>query len=188
MNFKKGKEKNVSAEEVELKNLEPDDLENKQTEEESDEVVDGVSALEMMQKSNDELKDKLQRTLADFDNFRERTTKEKASMYDDGVRNTVEKLLPIVDNFERALGSVKDKNDSFYKGIEMLLRQFQSVMQDMGVETIEAVNQQFNTTEHNAVAHVQDENFGENEVIEELQKGYKYKGKVVRASMVKVAN
>ena len=141
-----------------------------------------------LQKSNADLKDRLHRTLAEFDNFRKRTVKEKSSMYDDGVRDTIEKLLPAVDNFERALSSVEDKDNNFYKGVEMLLRQLQGILGEIGVESIEAVGHKFNTDYHFAVAHVQDENVEENEVIEELQKGYKYKNKVVRASMVKVAN
>lgn len=163
---------------------------NNEVENEEQEVLDEVqeSQTEELRKINDELKDKLQRSLAEFDNFRKRTVKEKASMYDDGVRDTVEKLLPILDNFERALGSVEDKNNNIYKGIEMLLRQFQNILTEIGVEPIESVGEKFDTNKHFAVAHVEDEKASENEVIEELQKGYKYKDKVIRTSMVKVAN
>lgn len=132
--------------------------------------------------------DMLQRTIADFDNFRKRTIKEKASMYDDGVRDTVEKILPILDNFERALSSVQNKDDVFYKGVEMILRQFEGALDYIGVEKIEAAGAKFNPNLHNAVAHIEDENFSESEITEEMQKGYIYKDKVIRHSMVKVAN
>lgn len=132
--------------------------------------------------------DKYQRTMADFDNFRKRTIKEKASMYDDGVKDTVEKFLPVIDNFERALASSQNKDDSFYKGVEMILRQLTGLLDYIGVEPIAAVGEKFDPNIHNAVAHVQDEAYSENEIIDELQKGYMYKDKVVRVSMVRVAN
>ncbi|MBQ9090855.1 MAG: nucleotide exchange factor GrpE [Anaerotignum sp.] len=135
--------------------------------------------------------DKYQRTLAEFDNFRKRTVKEKASMYDDGVRSTVEKLLMVIDNLERAVavqeGKV-DENDAFFKGVKMTLTQFQDVLKGIGVEEIKAVGEKFDPNLHAAVAHEDDENYGENEVVLEMLKGYMYKDKVIRHSMVKVAN
>lgn len=134
--------------------------------------------------------DKYQRCLAEFDNFRKRTTKEKASMYDDGVRSTIEKLLPVVDNLERAV-AVQNQNhaeDSFYKGVAMTLKQFQEILTSMGVEEIKALGETFNPNKHAAVAHEDSEEYGENVVILEMQKGYQYKDKVIRHSMVKVAN
>lgn len=156
------------------------------------EAVDGtaekIAALE--QQAADNL-DKYQRTLAEFDNFRKRTVKEKASMYDDGVRSTVEKLLTVIDNLERAVavqeGKV-DENDAFFKGVKMTLTQFQEVLHGIGVEEIKALGEQFDPNLHAAVAHEDDENYGENEVVLEMLKGYKYKDKVIRHSMVKVAN
>lgn len=153
-----------------------------------DETAEKIAALE--QQAADNL-DKYQRTLAEFDNFRKRTVKEKASIYDDGVRSTVEKLLTVIDNLERAVavqeGKV-DENDAFFKGVKMTLTQFQEVLHGIGVEEIKALGEQFDPNLHAAVAHEDDENYGENEVVLEMLKGYKYKDKVIRHSMVKVAN
>ncbi|MCI8630174.1 MAG: nucleotide exchange factor GrpE [Firmicutes bacterium] len=134
--------------------------------------------------------DKYQRCLAEFDNFRKRTTKEKASMYDDGVRSTIEKLLPVVDNLERAVAVQNQNNaeDSFYKGVAMTLKQFQEILTSMGVEEIKALGETFNPNKHAAVAHEDNDEYGENVIILEMQKGYQYKDKVIRHSMVKVAN
>ena len=138
-----------------------------------------------------DMQDKFQRTLAEFDNFRKRTSKEKASMYDDGVRDTIEKLLPIFDNLERAIASVEgkvDENDPLLKGVKMTDKQLKEILAAMGVEEIKALGEKFDPNLHAAVAHVEDENFGENEVVLDMMKGYKYKEKVIRHSMVKVAN
>ncbi len=132
--------------------------------------------------------DKYQRTLAEFDNFRKRTSREKASMYDDGVRDTVEKLLPTIDNLERAIASSKDVEDPLYKGIEMVLKQLKETFKAMGVEEIPDVGEKFDPNVHAAVSHIEDENYGENEVTMVMLKGYKYKDKVIRPSMVQVAN
>ena len=153
-----------------------------------DETAEKIAALE--QQAADNL-DKYQRCLAEFDNFRKRTVKEKASMYDDGVSSTVEKLLMVIDNLERAVmvqeGKV-DENDAFFKGVKMTLTQFQDVLKGIGVEEIKAVGEKFDPNLHAAVAHEDDENYGENEVVLEMLKGYMYKDKVIRHSMVKVAN
>lgn len=138
-----------------------------------------------------DMQDRFQRTLAEFDNFRKRTSKEKASMYDDGVRDTIEKLLPIFDNLERAIASVDgkvDENDPLLKGVKMTDKQLKEILAAMGVEEIKALGEKFDPNLHAAVAHVEDENFGENEVVLDMMKGYKYKEKVIRHSMVKVAN
>jgi len=134
--------------------------------------------------------DKLQRTLADFDNFRKRTIKEKTGMYDDGVRETIEKLLPIIDNFERAVASAAqdNKNDSFFKGISLIQRQLAGYLDDIGIEPAGEIGEKFDPLKHFAVTHAEDGNFGPNEIAEVLQKGYIYKDKVIRAGMVKVAN
>ena len=148
------------------------------------------SELEKAQNTVKELNDRLLRNMAEFDNFRKRTLSEKAAMYDNGVKDSVEKLLPVIDSFERAVAGLsdEDRQNNVYKGVEMILRQFMDTLSDMGVEEIPAEDQDFDPNLHNAVMHIEDESFGENKVAEVLQKGYKYNDKVIRPSMVKVAN
>jgi len=150
-------------------------------------VIDETADLE--KKAADYL-DRYRRTLAEFDNFRKRTSKEKASMYDDGVRDSVLKLIPVADNFERAVGAVSDeeKESGLYKGIEMVLKQFTDILASLGVREIEAEGKKFDPNLHNAVMHIEDDKFGENEVCAVLQKGYICRDKVIRPSMVQVAN
>ena len=138
----------------------------------------------------EELTDMVKRQMAEFDNYRKRTEKEKASMYEIGAREVIEKILPIVDNFERGLAAVpeEEKETPFVDGMNKIYRQLLSVFEGMGVKTIESVGQEFNPDYHNAVMHVEDEEAGENVVVEEFQKGYTYKDTVIRHSMVKVAN
>ena len=138
----------------------------------------------------EELTDRLTRQMAEFDNFRKRTEKEKSQMYEIGAKDIIDKILPVVDNFERGLDGVKEeeKNDPFIQGMEMVYKQLMTTLEGVGVKPIEAVGQEFNPDFHNAVMHVEDENFGENIVAEEFQKGYMYRDSVVRHSMVKVAN
>ena len=135
----------------------------------------------------EDLTDRLKRNMAEFDNFRKRTEKEKSSMYVIGAKDIIEKILPVVDNFERGLAQAPE-DDPFAEGMQKIYKQFTTTMEGMGVEPIEAVGKEFNPDFHNAVMHVEDEAVGENIVVEELQKGYTYKGFVVRHSMVKVAN
>ena len=135
----------------------------------------------------EELTDRLKRNMAEFDNFRKRTEKEKASMYIIGAREIVEKILPVVDNFERGLAQAPEE-DAFAEGIRMIYKQLMTTLEELGVKPIEAVGKEFNPDFHNAVMHVEDEETGENIVLEEFQKGYTYKDFVVRHSMVKVAN
>ena len=138
----------------------------------------------------EELTDRLTRQMAECDNFRKRTEKEKSQMYEIGAKDIIDKILPVVDNFERGLNGVKEeeKNDPFIQGMEMVYKQLMTTLEGVGVKPIEAVGQEFNPDFHNAVMHVEDENFGENIVAEEFQKGYMYRDSVVRHSMVKVAN
>lgn len=136
----------------------------------------------------EELTDKVKRQMAEFDNYRKRTEKEKASMYIVGAKDIVEKILPVVDNFERGLAMAEGSEDPFVEGMEKIYKQLMTTLDEMGVKPIEAVGQEFNPDFHNAVMHVEDESVGENIIVEELQKGYTYKGFVVRHSMVKVAN
>jgi molecular chaperone GrpE len=135
----------------------------------------------------EDLTDRLRRSLAEFDNYRKRTEKEKSSMYVIGAREIVEKILPIVDNFERGLAQAVE-GDAFADGMKMIYKQLITTLDDLGVKPIEAVGMEFDPNFHNAVMHVEDESVGDNIVVEELQKGYTYKEFVVRHSMVKVAN
>ena len=138
----------------------------------------------------EELSDKLLRQMAEFDNFRKRTEKEKSAMYEIGAKDIIEKLLPVVDNFERGFTTVaeEDKEDAFVTGMEMVYKQLMTMLEGVGVKPIEAVGQEFNPDLHNAVMHVEDEEVGDNIIVEEFQKGYTYRDSVVRYSMVKVAN
>lgn len=138
----------------------------------------------------EELTDKLTRQMAEFDNFRKRTEKEKSQMYEIGAKDIIEKILPVVDNFERGLDAVKEeeKEDPFVQGMEKVYKHLLTTLEGIEVKPIEAVGQPFDPNFHNAVMHVEDENFGENIVAEEFQKGYTYRDSVVRHSMVKVAN
>ena len=137
-----------------------------------------------------DLTDRLQRSMAEFDNFRKRSEKEKSSMFDMGAKSIAEKILPVVDNFERALLAAPAEGDgkAYADGILMIYNQMIKTLEELGVKAIECVGQAFDPNLHNAVMHIEDENFGENEVVEELLKGYMYKDTVLRHSMVKVAN
>ena len=137
-----------------------------------------------------QLDDLRKRNLAEIENFRKRTEKEKSTMFDMGAKSVVEKLLPIIDNFERGFAGLSEEqmSDPFVNGMDMVYKQLIKALADMGVEPIEAVGKQFDPNLHNAVMHVEDENLGENTVAQEFQKGYLYHGSVVRHSMVQVAN
>ncbi|MCR5148421.1 MAG: nucleotide exchange factor GrpE [Eubacterium sp.] len=134
-------------------------------------------------------KDKYTRLMAEFDNARARSEKENSKMFDYGAKDTLEKLLPIVDDFERALDNIPEsEKGAFSNGIEMIYKKMMDTLKGIGVEPMNAVDKQFDPNFHNAVIHVEDENLPENTVIEEMQKGYMYKDQVLRHSMVKVAN
>lgn len=137
-----------------------------------------------------ELEDKVKRQMAEFDNFRKRTDKEKSHMYEVGAKEIIEKILPVVDNFERGLAAVTEeqKEDPFVDGIDKVYRQLLTTLTELGVSPIEAIGQEFDPNLHNAVMHIEDDAFGENVVADEFQKGYMYKESVIRHSMVKVAN
>ena len=137
-----------------------------------------------------QLDDLRKRNLAEFENFRKRTEKEKSTMFDMGAKSVVEKLLPIIDNFERGFAGLSEEqmSDPFVSGMDMVYKQLVKALADMGVEPIEAVGKPFDPNLHNAVMHVEDENLGENTVAQEFQKGYLYHGSVVRHSIVQVAN
>ena len=138
----------------------------------------------------EELNDRLMRNLAEFENFRNRSEKEKSAMFEIGARSVIEKILPVVDNLERGFDglSEEEKETPFAKGIEAVYKQLMTGFEEMGVKPIEAVGQEFNPDFHNAVMHDEDDSDETNIVIEEFQKGYMYKDSVVRHSMVKVLN
>lgn len=166
----------------------------KSEEERAKEVADAVkSALEKDEKPSkeqqqiEELTDKVKRQMAEFENFRKRSEREKGEMFDAGAVNIIGKILPVVDNFERGLAAAPE-GDAFAEGMEKIYRQFTTTLTEIGVTPIDAVGKPFDPNFHNAVMHVDDDQYGESEVVEELQKGYMYHDKVVRHSMVKVAN
>ena len=139
------------------------------------------------EKKYNDVNEKYLRTLAEYDNYRKRTIKEKESIYPEAKAVVIEKFLPVLDNFQRAIDSAENK-DAFYEGVVMLKKQMDDVLATLGVEEIKAVGEEFNPEFHNAVMHVEDENAGENIILEEFQKGYKIGDRVIRHSMVKVAN
>ena len=141
-------------------------------------------------KQIEELTDKYKRLFAEFDNYRKRTDAEKVGMFNEGQRAVLLKILPLIDNFERALEAVPEdeKDSAFAEGISKIYKSFMSQLTEMGVQPIEAKGQPFDANLHNAVMHVEDEDTDENIVVDEFQKGYLFKDKVLRYSMVKVAN
>ena len=186
------------SEEVTEEAVEADDSEEETLEEESLEETE-KSEKKLFGKKNkkdkkdekiEELTDRLTRQMAEFDNFRKRTDKEKKQMYEIGAKDIIDKILPVVDNFERGLAAVpeEEKSHPFMEGMDKIYKQLMTTLGEAGVKPIEAVGQEFNPDFHNAVMHVEDEEVGENIVVEEFQKGYTYRDSVVRHSMVKVAN
>ena len=170
-------EEGASEEEPEKAEEEPEKMKKKKKKEKWEERIE-------------ELEDRVKRQMAEFDNFRKRTEKEKSHMYEVGAKDVIEKILPVVDNFERGLASVPEeqKSDPVIDGMEKVYRQLMTILTDLGVTPIEAVGEEFDPNYHNAVMHVEDEELGENVVAEEFQKGYMYRDTVIRHSMVKVAN
>ncbi|MCR5120372.1 MAG: nucleotide exchange factor GrpE [Lachnospiraceae bacterium] len=158
--------------------------------EESKEETPESGKKDKMQEKLDELNDKVMRQMAEFDNFRRRSEKEKQAMFETGAKSVIEKLLPIVDNFERGLAAIQEEEakTAFAEGMQKVYRQLMDELEKLEVKPIEAVGCEFDPNFHNAVMHVEDEEAGENVVVEELQKGYMYRENVVRHSMVKVAN
>ena len=195
----------AEAKEQEAKGQEPEDTEETEaTDEEAvgketnSEDAEEPKKKKLFEKKNkkdkkdekiEELTDRLTRQMAEFDNFRKRTEKEKANMYAIGAKDIIEKILPVVDSFERGLATVENpEEDPFADGMNKVYKQFTTALDELGVTVIEAVGKEFDPNLHNAVMHVEDEKYGENEIAMELQKGYKYRGSVVRHSMVQVAN
>ena len=198
--------KNISPEEMEeeiLENEEINDAAEEETVEEAEEAAaeepeagkEKGSFFKKKEKKDkkdekiEELTDRVRRQMAEFDNFRKRTEKEKTQMFETGAKSIVEKILPVVDNFERGLAAVteEEKGSPFVEGMEKIYKQMMTMLEEAGVKPIEAVGQEFDPNLHNAVMHIEDEEFGENIIAEEFQKGYTYRDSVVRHSMVKVA-
>lgn len=186
--LEKEKTEKAVSEEKETKEAAVSEKENKETSEKEEKASEKKK--DPKDEKIDELNDKLKRSMAEFDNYRKRTDKEKSAMYEIGAKDVIEKILPIVDNFERGLNSIPEgaKGSAFADGMEKIYKQFVKTLDDMGVKPIEAVGKPFDPNFHNAVMHVEDENLGENVVAVELQKGYTYKDSIVRHSMVQVAN
>ncbi|GKX31146.1 protein GrpE [Vallitalea longa] len=194
--------KNKKEEELKQEESRQEEVENENNSEENAEKADNEKLedstgendmkkkLKQKEKEVNEYVDKLQRTMAEFDNFRKRTTREKSMMYENGAKETLEKLLPIVDNFQRALESVSEeqKEVPFVQGIELIFKQLMSTLNDIGVEEIKAEGKEFDPNFHHAVTHAEDDSLGENIVSEVFQKGYMYNDSVLRHSMVKVVN
>ena len=170
------KEDKASEDKTDKEDKKPDKKKDKKKEDPRDEKIKS-------------LQDQVLRQMAEFDNFRKRTEKEKSSMYDAGASDVIAKVLPVIDNFERGLADVKeDTEDAFQKGMLAIYKQLLHGLDELGVKEIEAEGKKFDPNFHNAVMHVDDADKGEQEVVEVLQKGYTYHDKVVRYAMVKVAN
>jgi len=163
-----------------------EDIKEEVKEEVTPEVTETEPENEFEKKYND-VNEKYMRTLAEYDNYRKRTIKEKESIYPEAKAVVIEKFLPVMDNFQRAIDSAENK-DGFYEGVVMLKKQMDEVLTALGVEEIKSVGEAFNPEFHNAVMHIDDEEQGENVIVEEFQKGYKIGDRVIRHSMVKVAN
>lgn len=168
------------------KNAEEKEIKEEATEEVTPEVTEEAPENEFEKKYND-VNEKYMRTLAEYDNYRKRTIKEKESIYPEAKAVVIEKFLPVMDNFQRAIDSAENK-DGFYEGVVMLKKQMDDVLAALGVEEIKSVGESFNPEFHNAVMHIDDDEQGENVIVEEFQRGYKIGDRVVRHSMVKVAN
>ena len=185
-----------TAEET-VEETETKETESQETAEETKAEDSGEEKKSIFKKKKDkkdelieEVTDKYKRTFAEFDNFRKRSEKEKSAMYEIGARDVIEKILPVVDNFERGFNSVSDEEKAtpFADGMDKIYKQLMKTLEDLGVKEIEALGKEFDPNLHNAVMHIDDENLGDNEVAEVLLKGYMYRDTVVRHSMVKVAN
>lgn len=150
-----------------------------------EEVTEEVNEFEVKYQ---ETMDRLLRTTAEYENYRKRSVKEKEAMYQNAQAAFAEKILPVLDNFDRAVVSCENKEDGFYKGVEMVHKQLVEILTGMGIEPIATVGEPFDPELHHAVAHEDNDAYGENEIIEEFARGYRFKEQVIRPAMVKVAN
>ncbi len=199
---KEAEEQEEITEETAEETVEPEEIseeDSEETAEDAENTEEGSGFMKKFGRKNkkdkkdekiEELTDRLTRQMAEFDNFRKRTEKEKSQMYEIGAKDIIEKILPVVDNFERGIAAVPEdeKSNPFAEGMEKIYKQLMTTLEEVGVKPIEAVGKEFDPDFHNAVMHVEDEEFGENIITEEFQKGYLYRDSVVRHSMVKVAN
>ena len=147
----------------------------------------GAAEAEAAEAAGTDTGDKLLRLMAEFDNYKKRSVKERENIYTDVRVDTVTRFLPVYDNLKRAL-EAETADEAYKKGVELTFQQLTDVLKSLGVEEIEAEGETFDPAKHNAVAHVEDESVGENVIVQELQKGFKLGDKVIRFSMVKVAN
>ncbi len=185
-------------EEIEEADVDPDgeesekegEEENKDKKEKKRHFIKADTKEDKLKEQLNELNDKVVRQMAEFDNYRKRTEKEKQAMFETGAKSVIEKLLPVVDNFERGLAALEEgaERTPFEEGVLMTYKQLMTELEKLEVRPLDAVGKEFDPNLHNAVMHVDDESLGENIVVEELQKGYTYRDSVVRHSMVKVAN
>lgn len=164
------------------------DLKQKEVKHEEEEKKEQYKKQEMVSKQDyDELDDRYKRMLAEFENYKKRSQKERESLYSSILGEVIEVILPVVDNLENAV-KVETKDEEYKKGIELVLKQLQDVLTSKGVEEIKTVGETFDPELHEAVSSIQDENLGEKEITQEYRKGYKIGDKVIRHSMVVVAN
>ncbi len=195
---KKDVNQEVNMEDIEVEEEKVEDVVEEKTSETEESPQDEAKEKKSFKKKKkskeqekiDELTDRVQRQMAEFDNFRKRTEKEKSQMYEVGAKSIIEKILPVVDNFERGFATISEeqKEDPFAQGMDKVYKQLLTALEELGVKEIEAEGKEFDPNLHNAVMHVEDENLGENVVAQVLQKGYTYRDSVVRHSMVQVAN
>lgn len=178
------------VEAVETKANEADETETEESSECDKKKKKGLKKKDKKDQQIEELNDKYQRLFAEFQNFRNRSEKEKTAMYEIGAKAIIEKILPVVDNFERGIASLteEDLNSPVGQGMNLIYKQMTIALEEMGVTVIEAQGKEFDPELHNAVMHEENDELGENIVSLELQKGYKYRDSVIRYSMVKVAN
>lgn len=153
-----------------------------------EEVSEETPAVNEFEVKYQETLDRLLRTTAEYDNFRKRSVKEKEALYRTAQADFAEKILPVLDNFDRAIAACEDKEDSFFRGVEMVHKQFVEILEGIGITPIKTVGEAFNPELHYAVAHEESDAHGENEIIEEFARGYQFKEQVIRPAMVKVAN
>ena len=176
--------------EKEKKNQQEQEKKSSMTEENKqnvDEKIEANKKVETLKIQLEETEDRLKRVAAEFDNYKKRSAKEKTELYNSIMADVVSNFLPVIDNLEKAV-EVETKDEEYKKGIELVLKQFQDVLLSNGVQAIEAVGQTFDPEFHEAVSSVQDDTKGEKEIVQEYRKGYRIGNKVIRHSMVIVAN
>lgn len=170
------------------KNEEKDLKKEEEISEDTPEVDENTQALEKLQADYDALNDRYMRTLAEYDNFRKRSQKDIESRVSYTKTDLLSKILPVIDNFERAAFNADADFDGYKKGIEMTVNQFLEILRSIGVESFGEAGETFDPNFHNGVMHIDDDSFGENEIVDVFMKGYKIGDKIIRPATVKVAN